>query len=53
MKSSTPIRQSSQSEEGPRTVEVEFLELTRAQLPQEQSPTKPLEHAKTKLKGIS
>ena len=47
------IRQLSQSEEGPRIVEVEFLELTRAQLPQQQSLTKPLEHAKTKLKGIS
>ena len=47
------IRQSSQAEEGLRRVKVEFLELTRAQLPQEQSLTKPLEHAKTKLKGIS
>ena len=48
-----PIRQSSQSEEGSRTVEVELLELAREQLPQEQSLTKPIEHAKTKLKGIS
>ena len=47
------IRQSSQSEEGLRIVEVEFLELTRAQQPQEQSLTKPIEHAKTKLKGMS
>ena len=47
------IRQLSQSEEGLRIVEDEFLELTRAQLPQQQSLTKPLEHAKTKLKGIS
>ena len=47
------IRQSSQSEEGLRTVEVEFLELAQAQLRQEEPLTKPLEHAKTKLKGIS
>ena len=45
------IRQSSQAEEGLRRVKVEFLELTRAQLPQEQSLTKQLEHAKTKPKG--
>ena len=48
-----PIRQSSQSEEGSRTVEVELIELAREQVPQEQPLTKPLEQAKTKLKGIS
>jgi len=35
MKSSMSIRKSSQSEEGLRIVEVEFLELARAQLRQE------------------
>ena len=46
-----PIRQSSQSEEGLRIVEVKLLELARGHRPQEQSLVKPLEHAKTKLKG--
>ena len=35
MKSSMPIRQSSQSEEGLRIVEVKLLELSREHRPQE------------------
>ena len=48
-----PVMQLSQSEEGSRIVKVELLELAREHRPQEQSLAKPLEHAKTKLKGIS